>query len=144
MSYNTITVSDFKAYFVRDFPYGADISLHILDADITRALTESFDEINHGLFDDQESFDIALNYLTAHNLVMNIRMSGQGLSGKFEGLFSSKGVGSVSSSYSIPSEVQENPRYSDFFQTNYGAKYFSIVYPCLIGNVGVINGRTQS
>ena len=136
-------VTDFKSYFVRDFPYGTDPNTSILDVDITRALNESKCYVNEALFCDQDDFTTGYLLLSAHNLVTNIQSSSQGLSGQFEWAYGSKSVGSISVSQSIPSSILENPQYAWLAKTNYGAKYLMMIYPSLMGNIISVAGRTN-
>lgn len=135
MSYTNPTVADFKTYFTRDFPFGADPATSILDSDISRAIDEADASINQDLFASQSIFNTAFLLLTAHMMVTNIQASSQGVSGQFEWLTSSKGVGSVSIGQAIPSAILENPSFAWLTKTNYGAKYLIMVYPMLSGQM---------
>lgn len=136
------SVSDFKAFFSRDFPY-LSTSETVMDADITRALTEASAYVNESLFSTQALFTTAFLYMTAHCLVTNLRASSQGLSGSYSWLESSKSVGSVSQSFAIPESITTNPVYAMYCKTTYGAKYLSLVLPLLHGNMGIAEGTTQ-
>lgn len=138
------TVSDFKNYFVRDFPFGFDISKHVVDADIERAISEASIKINQSIFCDQDEFTIAFQYLTAHILAMNIKNSSQGLSSSFEWPYSSKSVGSVSVGQSIPESVLSNPLYAYYAKTGYGVEYLMLIYPRLIGVGFTVAGGTTA
>lgn len=137
------TVTDFKDYFTRDFPYGVSNNT-ILDSDISKAIDEATVNFNEGLFSTQDSYSIGFMYLTAHYLVMDIRASGQGISGNFPWLTSSKGVGSVSESIQIPDFIASNPMLAHYGKTYYGAKYITLVYPRLIGNMFSSFGNTKA
>lgn len=143
MAFTQPTVSDFKAYFTRDFPYGVTNNT-ILDSDITKAIDEAAVNFNEALFSTQGTYSMAFLYLSAHYLVMDIRASGQGISGSFPWLTSSKGVGSVSESSSIPTFISDNPMLAHLGKTYYGAKYISLVYPKLIGNMFSSYGGTHA
>lgn len=137
------TVADFKAQFVRDFPYGTT-SDKVMDADIQTAITEAAFTINESLFDTQANYSLAYGYLAAHCLVTNIKNSSQGLSGNFAWLEASKGVGSISQSFAIPENILKNPMMAMLSKTSYGAKYLSLVLPLLTGRMGIVMGDTQS
>lgn len=143
MAFIKPTVSDFKAYFTRDFPYGTANNT-ILDTDISKAITEAGFNFNEGLFPNQETYSMGFMYLTAHYLVMDIRASGQGISGNFPWMTNSKSVGSVSEGYQVPDFITNNPMLAHYAKTYYGAKYISLVYPRLIGNVFSVIGDTQA
>jgi len=138
------SVSDFKSYFVRDFPFGHDISKHVTDDDITRAISEADVKINPSLFCSQEEYTLAFQYLTAHVLCMNLKQSSQGINSSFEWPYSSKSVGSVSVGQSIPQDVLSNPLYAYYAKTAYGAEYLMLIYPRLLGNMVTVAGATRA
>ncbi len=142
MSFINPSVSDFKLYFVRDFPYGSDMDTTVIDADITNAIAKAAININTSLFEDQDSYNIGFLYLAAHHLVMNLRASSQGISGQFHWLETSKGVSGVSTSVSIPDDILKNPAYSWLTKTNYGTEYLMMIYSQLVGNISVVSGAT--
>lgn len=143
MSFVEPTVEDFKTRFARDFPFGIDQETTVLDSDIERAYILVRCNINQGLFCDQECFSQAFLLLAAHYLVTNLRSSSQGLSGNYEWLTSSKSVGSVSVSSSIPDSILRNPYYSMISKTNYGAEYLMMIYPLLSGQIFTVPGATR-
>lgn len=143
MAYSYPVNTDFKSYFVRDFPYGTDPTISILDADIDKAIYKTTVNINQGLFETQESFTLACLLLDAHYLVLDMRSSSQGISAKFEFPVNSKAVGSVSTSYSIPQRLLDNPILSAYYSTAYGAEYINMVLPLLSGQIFLIDGGTQ-
>lgn len=142
------TVDEFKAYFNRDFPFAVEplfpnLDEEIANEDIQKAIDESLCMFNDGVFSDEQCCRTAFLYLTAHNLVEDIRNSSAGLSGAFEGLLSSKSVGSVSSSFQFPQSFLNEPTYMMLSKTNYGAKYLNMLYPRLRGAVFTVSGGTQ-
>ncbi len=141
MSYIVPSVTTFKNYFFRDFPFGTT-SEYVMDADVTKAQNESYMLINDDIFPDQTTFEVGHNYLSAHNLVTNLSASAQGVSSSFSFLEHSKKVGNVSQVFSIPHGILASPIYSMLAKTTYGAKYLALVTPFLIGNVGVVGGAT--
>lgn len=142
MAFTNPTVADFKAYFFRDFPYGAT-SDTVMDADITKALDQALFNFNPGLFADQAQYSMGVLYLAAHYLVIDLRASSQGITGSYSWLESSKSVGSVSESFVIPQRILDNPYWAMLSQTPYGAKFLSLILPRLLGNIMVLPGRTQ-
>lgn len=142
MAYTRPTVADFKAYFSRDFPYNADPNIGITDADITKAQGEANFNINEGLFSSQANFNIGFNYLTAHYLTVDIKASSQGIYGSFNWPEQSKSVGSVSQSFSIPQRILDNPMFSFYTTSPYGAKYLNLILPQLSGQIFTVAGRT--
>lgn len=140
--YTKPTVADFKAFFVRDFPYGVDPSV-VMDSDITNALAEAGFNFNEGLFDSQADYQLAYLLLTAHYLVMDLRASSQGIAGQYSFLVSGRAVGNVSESFSIPQAILDNPMFSFYTKTPYGAKYLNLIYPLLSGQIFAVCRRTN-
>lgn len=143
MSYTNPSVSDFKARFARDFPFGSAMS-QVMDSDITNAFADAEVNLNPELWENQANYTTGYLLLSAHFLVTNIRASSQGINGNFEWLVSSKGVGSVSESFSIPDRVMKNPYLAMLSKTNYGAKYLMMILPQLTGQVFITAGSTQA
>lgn len=141
MPFTNPTVADFKAYFTRDFPYGVTPET-VNDSDIQRAIDEAAVFINSELFGAQVNYNIGFLLLSAHNLVMNLRMSSQGLSGQFSWLQQSRSAGSVSESLAIPQRILDNAEYAMLTKTNYGAKFLFMILPQLSGQVYTVRGRT--
>lgn len=141
MAYIRPSVTDFKAYFTRDFPYGSTSST-VMDSDIIKAMGEADFNFNEGLFSSQENFNIGYLLLTAHYLVIDLRNSSQGIAGQFEWLASSKSVGSVSEGFSIPQRILDNPTLALLTKTNYGAKFLALVLPLLTGQIFISCGGT--
>lgn len=143
MSYENPSVQAFKDYFFRDFPYGSDIETSVTDADIAKAYQQTNVNINQGLFDGQSTYSIGYLLLSAHYLVMDLRASGQGLSGQFNWTEQSKSVGNVSQSFAIPQRILDNPLWSLYSQTNYGVQYLQLILPQLTGQVFISYGSTR-
>lgn len=141
--YNNPTITDFKAFFVRDFPYGTDPNENVLDQDIANAFVETGTIINPGLFGSQSAYTLGFELLAAHYLVMSLRSSSQGIAGQFSWLQSGRGVGSVSESISIPQRLLDNPEFAFLSKTNYGARYLMLILPNLTGQIYVSEGTTQ-
>lgn len=142
MAYTPPTVAEFKTFFSRDFPYGATPDT-VTDDDIQRAIDEAVAFVNEGLFCSQESYTTAVLYLSAHNLVTNLRLSSQGInSGQFAWLQNSRAAGSVSESLAIPDRIMANPEYAMLTTTGYGGKFLMMVIPGLSGQIFTVCGRT--
>lgn len=144
MGYIQPSISDFKSYFFRDFPYTPDGDLTgVTDADITNAMQLAAVNFNQALFGDQQSYQVAFLLLSAHFLVMNLRASSQGIAGQYEWLQNSKSAGSVSEGLSIPDRIMENPEFAMLSKTTYGAQYLFMILPQLTGQMFIAYGRTQ-
>lgn len=142
MSYSNPTITDFKNYFNRDFPYGADIDTEVTDNDIAKAYGQTNFAINPGLFSNQENYTLGYLWLSAHWLVTDLRASSQGISGQYNWLEASKSVGSVSEGFTIPDRILKNPTFAMYSKTNYGSKYLQLLLPQLAGNMFIAYGRT--
>lgn len=136
------TVPDFKAYFVRDFPYSTDPKVGVTDADIAKAYGQANMNVNPTLFAAQNQYTTGYLLLAAHYLVTDLRMSSQGLNGQYSWVETSKSVGSVSQGFSVPQKILDNPYFAMLSRTNYGAKYLELIIPQLAGAVFPTFGRT--
>ena len=119
MDLNTITVSDFKTYFRRDFPYlptdsstYCDEDKYILDSDIEKAFIEAQMVYNQSLFGEDAFIRVAYYYLTAHYLCIDMKAASAGLGGVGNLPVSARTVGSVSETYSIPQRYLDDPQLS--------------------------------
>lgn len=126
---------------MRDFPYGTDPSIAVLDQDITNAFNIVDYNINSGFWPDQNSYNVAYLYLAAHFLCINLRNSSQGISGAWSWLSSSKGAGGISQGISIPQRVLDNPNLAQYASTNYGAMYLHLLWPHLTAQTFAVAGR---
>jgi len=142
MAYINPTVSEFKTFFSRDFPFGST-DASVMDSDIDRAQLQSSAFINEELFCTQEAYTLGFEYLTAHFMVMNLRASSQGINGQYSWLQSSKSVGSVSEGLSIPDRIMQNPQFAMISKTNYGAEFLFMIMPMLCGQVMVLSSYTN-
>lgn len=143
MAYTAPTIAQFKAQFVRDFPYGTDPNVSVIDTDITNAFALVDSQINQDFWPTQSNYQQGYCYLAAHYLVLNLRSSSQGISGQFNWAQASKGVGGVSESFSVPERVQNNPLLMMLTKTNYGAMYLQLILPYLDGQMFSVCGFTS-
>lgn len=142
MAYDNPTIQNFKDHFTRDFPYGTNPSTSVLDADIGKAFGQVNFAINPALFSSQANYTLGYLWLAAHWLVTDLRASSQGISGQYNWLQTNKSVGSVSEGFQIPERILENPTFSMYSKTNYGAKYLQLLLPSLVGQAFVAPGGT--
>jgi hypothetical protein len=143
---STITVTDFKSFFSRDFSYAQafdpDNTSFVTDDDINKAFSEAKIGLNQGLFSSDDNIRIGYLYLTAHYLVNDLKTALQGIGGVADMPLSGRTVGSVSETYSIPKAYTDDPILAFYTQSRYGMKYLSLVLPSIVGNVGVVAGAT--
>lgn len=98
---------------------------YVLDIDIEKAFVEA--KMNFkSVFPTDEKMQTAFLYLTAHYLVTDLNMGG--VDSASTGLLSSRSVGNLSESYTIP-QYMLTGIFAMFAQTKYGQKYVSLVYP---------------
>lgn len=143
MAYVNPSVSEFQAQFVRDFPYGTDPNISVLNQDIVNAQVFCQYSINPALWSDQTSYSMAFNLLTAHYMCLNLRASSQGLNGQYNWAQNNKSVQGVSEGFQIPERISNNPELMMLTKTNYGALYLQLLLPQLAGQMFVVYGRTK-
>lgn len=136
-----ITIAEFKTFFAKDFEYGSEPE-QVSDADISRAMTEASMNFNGDIFDTEEERKLIFSYLVAYYLVVDINNANTQGASNNGGLVTYRQVRNVSESFKVPKWVEENPMISMFAQNGYGLKYITMVYPYLIGRVGIAPGRT--
>ena len=141
--YSAPTVAQFKSQFFRDFPYGTDPAIAVLDQDITNGFNMVDITINPALWGNQTAYTIGYLLLAAHFMVLSIRASSQGLNGQYSWAQNSKSVGAVSESFTLPQRIIDNPDFMAYTKTNYGAQYLQLVLPLLAGQMFTVCGSTQ-
>lgn len=144
--FNSVTVNDFKSYFDRHFPFAPatdpDNPEYVRDKDIEIAFKQAQVNFNKTVFGNDDDTKIAYLFLTAHYLCMDMRMAQTGLASVGQYLLSSKSVGDVSASYSIPQAYLNSPLLSYLTSTEFGLKYISLLYPRMIGSFNIALGAT--
>jgi hypothetical protein len=144
-AYTDITVTDFQNYFVRDFQYGSTQE-YVMDQDVQNAIAEAqlwMDAVGAGLYGTQNLYTLCFLFLAAHNLVMNLRASTQGINGQFNYIQSGKGVGPVSESFAVPDWIKDDPNMNMLSKSNYGAKFLAQTVPLLRGQIFNVWGGTN-
>lgn len=143
MAYTYPTIDDFKAYWVRAFPFSTDPTLGVTDADISNALNLA--QINGGQcpWPNQNTFSIAQENLAAHYLSLSLSATSGGAGGTYSWIESSKSVQGVAQSFTIPQSIANNPYFAMLTSTRFGAMYFQMIYPYLTGVMFSVQGTTQ-
>jgi hypothetical protein len=147
MSWSLPTVSDFKAYFARDFNFATVQNEplndeYVLDSDITKAITEASINFNSELYGEDALVTAVFMYLVAFHLVVNIQNSAKGIASQSKFPISASSVGGVSVNFQIPTRFTDDAYICQFTQNGYGMKYLSLALPYLVGNVTLIEGTT--
>lgn len=136
----TITTTDFKSYFDRgQFTFGTVLPA-VRDKDITAAIAEATAVINLSLYPTDAIAIMALEYLTAHFLQLDIEAanaSGQPVFNQ-----ASRSADGISESLQIP-EWMTQGEYALYSTTYYGQKYITISKPYLDGAVYAVEGATM-
>lgn len=150
------SVADFKAQFNREFVYGSSLAT-VQDNDIQRAINEAGISFNPGLWDSSPlgsttEQTIVYLYVSAHFMTLNIQGAGglssvnrgRGVKSSGGGTIQTKSVGSVSVGYVIPEDISGSPILGQFMRTDFGQKYLTLLWPRLVGNVGIVSGQSFS
>lgn len=137
-------VGDFKAYFVRDFPYAADDQglEFVQDSDIQKALMKTGWMLNQTLASCQDMYTFLYLTLSAHNMVIDLRNAAQGVASQGDWLTVGKAAGPVSQSFQIPQRILDNPEWAALSLTGYGMDFLQVVIPQLTGQIFFVPGRT--
>lgn len=117
-----------------------DINDYVQDSDIERAWLEALATFNLDLGGDDKTTQICFLYLVAFYLAYDLQLANGGLYGSITFPATSVTVGSVSESYYVPEVYLDDPILSFYARNGFGLKYLNLVYPKLIGNVGVVGG----
>lgn len=141
------SVADFKAFFTRDFSYApandASNDDFVMDADITKAITEAKIHFNQALgFGSDDGLTVAALHLTAFFLVQTLQLSAKGVGAAAKFPINSQSVGGVSLGYEIPEAYKQDPFINQLAQNGYGVKFFMLASPFLRGRVLVAEGTT--
>ena len=142
-------VSDFQAFFNRDFSYApagvpATDFDYIQPADITKAINEALIEFNSALYGSSDQITNIFMYLAAYHLVENLKNSMKGIAAQANFPVASQGAGGVNASYQIPERYLKSPILAPYTQNGYGMKYLSLVVPFLVGNVSAPGSYTPT
>lgn len=112
------------------------------DTDIENAMTEaSVNFPSKAVIADENKRKLMFLYLTAHYLTIDFRNA---LGSNQVGIVTSKSVGSVSESYSLPPYLNNRPALSAYTTTGYGIKYATLIAPYLCGAIFIARGRTTN
>lgn len=140
----TITVDDFKAYFVRQFTYGSSPPA-VMDSEIQTQINEASMVFNFGLYpQDSAGGDTigqtALEWLTAHFL--QTYLDGADSQGQPDAQQSARAAGGISESLVVPEWMTEGV-FAQFATTMYGRRFLMLTKPYLDGGVFSVPGQTQ-
>lgn len=133
---NTQPVTDDSAWQV----VNDSVNNYVSDSDIQRAWAEALSNFNLALGGTDDETKLAFLYLVAFYLAYDLQLASGGAYGNITFPATSVTVGSVSESYYVPKAYLESPILSFYARNGFGLKYLNLIYPKLIGNVGVVAG----
>ena len=110
------------------------------DSDILNAVKEANVNFNEQLFSEEDA-KLIFMYLVAYYLTNDFKNALGQLSA---GITTSKSVGSVSESASVPQWMLNDKMLSAYARNGYGLKYLSLIMPYLVGNVMFFAGETTA
>ena len=111
--------------------------------DIERAQCDAERSFNANCLSEKDR-KVAMLYLTAHFLILNLKLGSEGVSSQGGYGEASQSVGSVSVSYTAaPDYVRNNPFVNSLMRTGYGQRYFEMAYSCMLkSRIFIVKGRT--
>jgi hypothetical protein len=121
--------------------YNDSVLNYTQDSDILNAVAEANVNFNEGLFTNLEAAKLVFMYLVAHYLTIDFRNA---LGSNQIGIATSRSVGSVSESYSIPNWILNNAGLAPYATTGYGIKYATLIRPYLVGNFFIVKGSINA
>lgn len=117
-----------------------DVTDYVCDCDIERAFKEANVVFNDGLCGTDESAQIMFLYLAAFYLAYDLSVAAGGAYGSVNFPATGVKVGSVSEEYYVPKAYLEDPILGFYARNGFGLKYLNMLYPRIVGNVGVVAG----
>jgi hypothetical protein len=117
------------------------IDNYVLDDQIENAISEGRFIFNENIFSEEEK-KMALLYLAAHFLCVDIKNIAGGANAQAVYPEATKSAGNVSVGYKISDTIANNPVLSSLMATGYGQKFLMMISPRLIGNVMLVRGWT--
>lgn len=133
---NTDPVTDTSSWAIAN----DSVDNYVSDKDIRKAWGEATVSFNEALFGECEETKTAFLYLVAFYLAYDLSLAQTGAYGAIGFPATEVRVGSVSEGYYIPKVYLENPVLGFYARNGFGLKYLNMVYPKLVGNVGVVAG----
>lgn len=135
----TIAPTDFKAFFIRGFTYGASLP-SVTDPEIQNAINDASGVINQGLYPDDATTTRALLFLSAHFLQESLDMGNS--QGQPSAIQTSRSALGISEGLAVPQWMLEGA-YALFATTGYGRRFLEISKPFIDGAVFSVGGATQ-
>ena len=117
-----------------------DATDYVGDCDIQRAFNEANVTFNDGLCGTDDVAKLMFLYLAAFYLAYDLSVAAGGAYGAVNFPATGVKVGSVSEEYYVPKAYLEDPILGFYARNGFGLKYLNMLYPRLVGNVGVVAG----
>ncbi len=121
--------------------YNDTVLNYTQDSDILNAMAEANVNFNEGLFPSETTAKLVFMYLVAHYLTVDFNNA---LGSGIIGIATSRSVGSVSESYTIPNWILNNAGLAPYATTGYGIKYATLIRPYLVGNFFIVKGSINA
>lgn len=116
---------------------------YVTDCDIERAFDEANIAFNDALCGTDSGSQIMFLYLAAFYLAYDLAVAAGGAYGSVNFPATGVKVGNVSEEYYVPKAYMEDPILGFYARNGFGLKYLNMLYPRLVGNVGVVQGWSQ-
>lgn len=131
---------DFTDGYYWEKATGIEKTDYVCDCDIERAFKEANVVFNDGLCGTDENAQLMFLYLAAFYLAYDLSVAAGGAYGAVNFPATGVKVGSVSEEYYVPKAYLEDPILSFYARNGFGLKYLNMLYPRIVGNVGVVAG----
>lgn len=143
------TVTQFMAFFNREFPYPPvgtlpDPLSYVQPADITKAISMGLINFNSGLYGSNDNIMTVFLYLAAFYLTENLKIAQKGIAAQINFPVVSAGVGGVNESFQVPDKVTKSPFLFQYTANAFGFIYLTFALPQTVGNVGIVTSGVRA
>ncbi len=135
------SISYFKNYFFRAFPYSDDYKKGFLDFDVAIAMQAANNNFRPDIWDNQGEYNESYLNLSAHYLVLKQQADSQGVAGEYEWTTSSKGAAGISKGSAVPTPIMEGALQAALTKTIYGKRYWEMARPRLVGTFYIVKNK---
>lgn len=112
----------------------------VQDQDITNAFGEAQATFPGNIYPSDAITTLAYLYLAAHYLSYDLKAALAGVMAAGAFPVSARAAGSVSESYSVPKDYQDDAILAGLSTTAYGLKFLQMTLPYLVGNMHAVLG----
>jgi hypothetical protein len=143
-NYLNPSISYFKNYFYRAFPFSTDYKQGFLDFDVAIAMQAANNNFRPDIWDDQGQYNEAYLNLTAHFLVLKQQADSQGMVNEYEWTTASKGGNGISKSSAVPTPIMEGALQAALTTTTYGKRYWEMARPRVVGTFYMVRNKVHA